>query len=1086
LRTRAILAAALAVSVVTGGAASATPSDRTSSAASASEPVTVTLLTGDRVTVTTTAAGHRSIAVHPAEGRDGIAFVQRTDEDRTLVIPSDVAPMVGERLDEALFDVAGLAAAGVDRDSVPVIVQQSGDPAARSGAADWRVAGVTPERRLESVGAVADDLGSAQGAKLLDTLRAQDGGLGTRAAGTPAIERVWLDAPARALDADSAPQIGAPEAWESGATGKGVKIAILDTGIDATHPDLDEAVVASKDFSGKGSVADGNGHGTHVASIAAGSGEASGGENRGMAPDADLIVGKVLDDQGVSRMSVVIEGMEWAAAQGADVVNMSLGFTNSSDGTDPASVAVDELTRRYGTLFVVAAGNFGDQAGIDSPGTAASALTVGAVDDSDTVTGFSSRGPRGDGGIKPDVAAPGEGIVAARADGTTLGDVVDAQHVAAGGTSMAAPHVAGAAAALLQARPELTATQAKAVLMGSADATGGTVWEEGAGRIFLPTALDQDVLASPASVSFGEFEPPYARSVSKKITYRNTGHKRVVLKLALSATGPDGEPVEAASLSSKRVPVPAGGTATVRVSVDKAAGDIGRYSGAVVATGPRGTAVRTPIGWDKQPEMFDLTVKQTGRDGEPFDGTAYLSVLDSTEHAKFQQSFAVEGAEAAERTFEVPAGTYFVGVMMLRQAADLTVTELVESYASQVAVMEDVTVSMDGREASPVTFDVPRAADRTSLVLDGTHTDEQGYPFSSATSVETGTDAYVTPTDPVTVGTFDHVTSAQLAEPVAGAASPSYTYDLGFRQAPVTSGSFTVEPADLATFTTTYADPARDVTASLYWSGTPDGRDQAVSFARPVTPGTRTEYVNASGMSWSRSVLYSEPGGTTSGRFATGQLSLAPGSETAVTVGGAPHSPAGSRELVEDQLDITADWSDSAGHLGSETGQDDLRLVVRQDGEVVADEKSGSVSVPVPTAGAEYQVTFDGARGSDRWYTGAVVSGRWTFRAEPATAEPATQDLLDVRYDVAGIGLRGQAPRSTEVSVGAVGGEGASVTGLSWSADAGATWTEAELTDGVAVVEAPADASVISLRAEASNAAGETVVETVREAYLVE
>lgn len=117
--------------------------------------------------------------------------------------------------------------------------------------------------------------------------------------------------------------------------------------------------------------------------------------------------------------------------------------------------------------------------------------------------------------------------------------------------------------------------------------------------------------------------------------------------------------------------------------------------------------------------------------------------------------------------------------------------------------------------------------------------------------------------------------------------------------------------------------------------------------------------------------------------------------------------------------------------------------------------------------------------------TVAVVSGEWTFRAEPGT-ETATDGLLGVRYDVAGIGPRGQAPRSTEVAVSAVEGEGASVTGLSWSADAGATWTEAELSDGVAVVDAPADFSVVSLRAEASNAAGETVVETVKGAYLVQ
>lgn len=1090
MRTRTLVAAgiagALAVSVATGGAAATPPGDPAASAVPAApEPVTVTLLTGDRVTVTTTADGHRSTAVLPAEGRDGVAFLRRSDGDRAFVIPSDVAPMVGERLDEALFDVAGLAAAGADRETVPVIVQQPDGLAARStsSAAEWRAAGLTPDRRLESVGAVADEVGAAEGARLLDTLRAQDGGAGARATGTPAIERVWLDAPAEALDADSAPQIGAPQAWESGATGKGVTIAVLDTGVDATHPDLDEAVVGAKDFSGTGTVADRNGHGTHVASIAAGSGQASGGENRGMAPDADLLVGKVLDDEGVSTMSIVIEGMEWAVDRGADVVNLSLGFPNASDGTDPASVAVNELTRQHGAVFVVAAGNDGAQM-ITSPAAASSALTVGAVDDTDTMTDFSNRGPRLDGAIKPDIAAPGVGIVAARAEGTSHGDVVDADHVALNGTSMATPHVAGAAAALLQTRPKLTPAQVRSALMGSADTTGATVWEEGAGRVFIPSALGQKVLASPASLSLGQFEPPYTKPLSKKITYRNTGRSAVVLDLKVSVTDAGGEPVEAASLSTKRLKIPARETAAVTVAADKAAGDLGRYSGTVVATGPGGTSVRTPVGWEKQPEMFDLTVRQTGRDGEPFGGLTQLTVVDAADHARFQQSFAMEGAEAAGRTFEVPAGTYVVSSLMMREASDLDVTELVESDAPQVEVTADTTVTLDARAAEKVTLDVPRPADRTALVLDGMHVDEQGSSFSTGLSVDAGADAYVTPTEPVTVGTFDHVTGAQLSEPVADGAAPSYTYDLTFRQSPLTTGAFAVGPEDLATVTTTYAEPARDVATSVFWSGVPVGRDWISSPSRPVTPGTRTEYLNAEDVSWSRSVLYESPDATV-GQLGTGQLDLAPGSETSVTVGGAPYSPAGSRGLYEDQLDVTTDWSDAAGNLFFESGEDDLRLVVRQDGEVVADEPSGWATVTVPAGGAEYQVAFDGARGSDRWYTGAVVSGEWTFRAEPGM-EPATRGLLDVRYDVSGIGPRGQAPRSTEVAVSTVGGDGASVTGLSWSADGGETWTEAELTGGVAVVDAPADASAISLRAEASDDAGETVVETVLEAYRVE
>ena len=123
----------------------------------------------------------------------------------------------------------------------------------------------------------------------------------------------------------SVPQIGGPAAWERGLTGKGVKIAVLDSGIDPNHADFTGRIGAQQNFTDTADTVDHHGHGTHVASIAAGTGAASGGKYKGVAPDATLLVGKVLDDTGSGSFSGIIAGMEWAAAQGADVVNMSLG-----------------------------------------------------------------------------------------------------------------------------------------------------------------------------------------------------------------------------------------------------------------------------------------------------------------------------------------------------------------------------------------------------------------------------------------------------------------------------------------------------------------------------------------------------------------------------------------------------------------------------------------------------------------------------------------------------------------------------------------------------------------------------------------
>ena len=235
---------------------------------------------------------------------------------------------------------------------------------------------------------------------------------------------------------------------------------MLDTGADFTHPDLVGRVADRADFTAEGGDAvDHNGHGTHVASTIAGTGAAAHGQRRGVAPDAKLVIGKVLDDHGSGADSGIIAGMEWAATR-ADVINMSLGGSDPDDGSDPLSLAVDALSRSTGALFVIAAGNSGGA--ISSPGSAASALTVGAVDRNDKLADFSSRGPLVTSNVaKPELVAPGVDIVAARAAGTNLQDPIDRYYEAISGTSMASPHVAGAAALLAQRHPDWSGERAQ-------------------------------------------------------------------------------------------------------------------------------------------------------------------------------------------------------------------------------------------------------------------------------------------------------------------------------------------------------------------------------------------------------------------------------------------------------------------------------------------------------------------------------------------------------------------------------------------------------------------------------------------------
>src|SRR5690606_15447132 len=276
--------------------------------------------------------------------------------------------------------------------------------------------------------------------------------------------------------------------------------------------------------------------------------------------------------------------------------------------TDPLEAAVDELTERTGALFVVAAGNEGPAPrSLNSPASADAALAVGAVDRSDQVPAFSSRGPRtGDGGPKPDLTAPGVGIVAARAEGTEIGDPVGDAYVTSTGTSMATPHVAGAAALLAQQHPEWTAADLKAALMGSAEPNPEwSVFDQGAGRVDVARAIGQEVFADQGSLSFGRRLWPHDddEPVTKRLTYRNTGDSDVTVELSVGLADPDGAPAPegAASLSKESLTIPAGGTASVDVTLDtRHDGPDGIYTGKVTATGP--VELVTPLSIEKEVE----------------------------------------------------------------------------------------------------------------------------------------------------------------------------------------------------------------------------------------------------------------------------------------------------------------------------------------------------------------------------------------------------------------------------------------------------------------------------------------------------
>ncbi|PUB23874.1 subtilisin family serine protease [Promicromonospora sp. AC04] len=1124
MRARAGAAAVLAAVLVGGGTAAsaagpgspppASTSAAPTSATTGSTSATVTLITGDRVTFTRSADGPRGVTIERGAGREGVGFLQQTVNDRLYVIPTDVADLVPDRLDRALFDVTRLVDAGYHEShqgTVPVIVQAnaaSGEATkgtrAASAEPDWADLGIEPERKLESVDAVAADLDRAAAGDLLAALQAPAPDARAATAAASGV-KVWLDAPVQALDADSTPQIGAPEAWAAGYTGEGVTVAVLDTGVDTTHPDLDDVTVGSRDFTGTGNTADGFGHGTHVASIALGSGDASDGVNRGVAPGADLLVGKVLDNDGYGEMSWVIDGMEWAAGEGADVVNLSLGESgNYSDGTDPASLAVNTLSAQYDTLFVISAGNDGELGNgtVTSPGSADAALTVGAVDDADEVTWFSSRGPRGgDNALKPDVTAPGDAIVAARAAGTAMDTVVDEYHVAASGTSMAAPHVAGAAAVLKQARPELTGQELKSILMGSAQHTSGSVWEEGAGRVYLPTALEQRVEASPSSLSFGTFEYPQSGSETRTLTYENPTDADVTLDLALDATGPDGEPLPAgaAALSAASVTVPAQGTATVDLTVDTAAGAAGRVSGAVVATTPGGGEIRTTLGWDKEPELYDLTVEVLGRDGATYDGEASVGVMNVDDGTRFNEFVQLEGGT---QTVRVPVGTYSVAGKLWDEDAEGAITELTAAVEPEVEVTADTTAVLDAGDGEPVTVTTQRPADLQQISLGVDRTDEPYEQLNGFGAIVPGTaEVYATPTAPVTEGGLDFSTGFALAAPTTGDEAPAYTYDLLYAQDGVETVDFAATSENTAAVRAGYADLGDGAVVQSGWFGELEDKwwIYKPGYPRPATTGSvRTEYLSAD-VSW-RSFLDIEPAdGSDTVLFNSENRIYTGGEEDAETYGGAVlNTQVRADRVFETQGDLLAlniaGWTDAEGHQSSAYGVSE-HLRVWQDGTQVADVEDFWADVPVPAEGADYRVALDAVRDTSWWNRSTRVSTEWTFHAKPggSAEEPVDLPVLDVGFAVAGMDLANKAPARTKATLTVrhqPGTTGSKIveTRLWWSPDDGATWRKATLNrtgDGVytADLRVPAGTEQVSLRVEAKDKAGATIKQTVIDAY---
>ncbi|MEV0455870.1 S8 family peptidase [Catellatospora methionotrophica] len=1074
-RRLGVTGTALALVIAAMGMAGVSPAQAHQAAApsggAGSSSTVITLVTGDRVLW----SDGRVEFARGGAGREKMSFSQQKLHGETYVIPSDAVSLVAAgRVDRRLFNVSKLAEYGYE--ATPVIVTYD---------SATKVSSRREGRVLASINGEAFKIGKGDVGRFWSEI-ASARGLRSGAS------KIWFDAPVRASLDSSVGQIGAPAAWQAGHTGRGVTVAVLDTGIDAAHPDLADAVVGAQDFTGSiNGVKDLVGHGTHVAGIITGNGSAFNGKYVGVAPDAKLLNGKVLGDSGEGPESAIIAGMEWAVAQGADVINMSLGSLQAGDGQAAMDLALNRLTEQSGALFVVAAGNSGPGAStVASPGAADQALTVGAVDRNENIADFSSRGPRfGDAGLKPDITGPGVGIVAALAEGSEIGrqqPTVDGKYVALNGTSMATPHVAGAAAILAGMHTDWDARQLKPALMNSAKSNDTlTAFEQGAGRVDVARAIGQAVISSPASINNGLAQWPHEddQPINKNITYHNLGDAPMTLNLSIVASAP-GAPAGMFTLDRDQVTVPTGGTATAMLVTNTAVQAQDRtYTGTVVATSGQ-TSVRTPFAVAREGESYEVAVTGINRAGAPADLYA-LRFVDINSPAAF---FPFD--PSGKLTVRLPKGSYYLDNQVFTPDPTAPGGHDVGLFVEpEIVVDRNKSLTFDSRKAKPVGVRVDAPDARPALVdmafirdlpsgLTGLIFLQQNFhgvrAAPSATTAKTGS--------------FVYSIFTRMARPDGRGrfANSPYMYHIAAetqRRVP-DNAVLRVRDRDLATVQSRFASADRgqllskDYTVDVVGPATITERYTPNMVWRPrVVVNFDPATFNADGMLSSRGVAYSA-GETVVERWNTGVFG------PSMTRGEAGNEDSTFRtgNFLRIITSLHADQPDN--HQGVFVNGE-TSLTLKRNGEIITEIASDNGIAEVPQGTGPLQLTAKATR-PNRLST--RVDATWTFTspqgAQPLMAVRFAPDLDDRNRTKAGRAFL--LPVSVEQIKSSAAGSLEDLR-IQVSYDDGRSWRSVWLlghgNDRKALLFHPRSSGFVSLKASAIDSKGNALEQTIIRAY---
>lgn len=1096
----------------------APPADGAAAPTSASASATVTLVTGDEVTLAAPAAapadGPPAVSVTPRSGsEESRSFTTLRDGADVYVVPDDAAALVPEVLDLELFNITALVEMGYDdaaTGALPLIVQGP-RPLAATGEATRADA-----LRLPSIDAVAVDLPKQDAEGFAATLARP---AGPAAAG---VRRVWLDRRLEAAELDgNLGQIGAPEVWESGLSGAGVDVAVLDSGVDADHPDLRGQVAGAADFTGEGTTEDRNGHGTHVASLVAGSGAASGGARRGVAYDARLLSGRVLDGEGQGRASWVIAGMQWATEQGADVVNLSLGGTAPErPENDPVARALDGLAAETGTLFVVAAGNSGPYSGtIGTPGVAESALTVGAAGADGSTPRFSSVGPTTGAFLaKPDLTAPGVDITGARAGGGEADP-----YTRMSGTSQATPHVAGAAALLLQKHPGWDWRRLKTALTTTADGDPAAPRPHvaGAGVLDLPGAADETLQLNRGNVDFGYLRHPDGdRPAALELTLTNTGAEPRNLTLTDLATERAGAPLgdDAVTVTPGAVTVAPGATERVTVTLTPADVAPGVYSGAVVLTESGHDSVTLPLSFYREPPRHDVDLTVLDRHGRPWAGGSLWLLNMAETYPETGGGFrTVHLDENGRATARMLPGPLSMLAKVETPAADGEPATVAFAGSPEVQLDADMAYTIDARKALPLRPATVEGADtqvRHASVhyarhdAAGTGGFNEGI-YATGEEIEQGR-VFLQPTGPVRHGSVAFETRWRLATEgrERGRQADVYELVLGRGEVIPDPPRYRVTRAEARKLARVEADYrsllGREDTYTETREARSAGIETAIVFEYPLAvPQRRVELVTARpDVAWRTCV---RGPGVALARLCAPTLPYEPGERAAPVWFGAPAPAVIAGVHYGDSLDLPVSLSDGE-HQGSVwnvpvTGNESLRLF--RDGTEIPP-RPGSSYFPVTPEPATYRLEHTSRPDRDALPIGSETRTSWTFPArgpaDPVVGQERVR-LLGVDY-APRTGRDGDVPAYRPLTVGlrltsTAGPEDAIRTERGsvrcWaSTDRGRRWHEALVIPGrggelTALVPGlwPRPGQEVSVRVRGTAAEGRAVDQTILDAYRV-